>query len=446
MPAHTPTLNGHNGHPFKLEYLFPAQSPPADPLTGLCTLPALKQALQRLLAQSRRQPVTASLALLQLANFYEIRTWVGRPEADLLLGRVAATLRAAVPDGAELYRCEHYEFALLLGNEQSHNANSVVEQLRLALLGTQFDGLPAQLEMECAAGVVPVHSSLPNVDVLFARARHDLRQNREQPAAELQAFAYLHQSPGAVVALVRSILRSQSLHLNFQPTVAFLASKIEGYEVRAAMTPDHDAVPATVLFMQASLNALGEALDRYVIVKSLAALAQDAAATWRLTVNLGLNSLVSDDFLRWLDQRLQRYPSCRSRLSVQISEADALIAQHYLGDFSEALRQLGIALGITHFGCMNEPLCYLPRVKVDFVKLDTSLTDNVHSDALRHAQLLKLVQRLHKHRLQVCAGKVESQHRLLTLFAAGIDAVQGYALAKPQQAPGYHFASTQRFD
>ena len=46
---------------------------------------------------SRKRNLTATLALLQLENFYEIRSWVGLSEADLLLTDIAQLLKASLP-------------------------------------------------------------------------------------------------------------------------------------------------------------------------------------------------------------------------------------------------------------------------------------------------------------------------------------------------------------
>ena len=48
-----------------------------DALTGLHGQRYLCRAIDACLEQSRESNLTATLALLQLENFYEIRTWVG---------------------------------------------------------------------------------------------------------------------------------------------------------------------------------------------------------------------------------------------------------------------------------------------------------------------------------------------------------------------------------
>ncbi len=56
-----------------------------------------KTRLDRLLRRARQESITATLILLQLENFYEIRTWVGKSEASLLLSDIAREFKKALP-------------------------------------------------------------------------------------------------------------------------------------------------------------------------------------------------------------------------------------------------------------------------------------------------------------------------------------------------------------
>lgn len=68
-----------------------------DALTGLHGQRYLCHMIDACLELSRKRNLTATLALLQLENFYEIRSWVGLSEADLLLTDIAQLLKASLP-------------------------------------------------------------------------------------------------------------------------------------------------------------------------------------------------------------------------------------------------------------------------------------------------------------------------------------------------------------
>lgn len=416
----------------------------ADPLTGLPTHLQLNKELESRLAQSRRNPVTATLALLQLANFYEIRKWVGRAEADLLLSDIANLLRDTLPESVPLYRCERYEFAVLLDNACSLNAKTLIERVRSAMLGATSDLIPPQLEMHCAVGLAQVHRSIPNAPVLFARARHNLQRSLTDHQETDSAYGYLYQSPARSIDILKTALSNDQIQINYQPIVSLRHLTTPCYEVRSGLGNGAEPIPPRTLFDLATINALGEALDRQVIIKAITYLQATRQSQMQLRISISLNSIVSGDFLIWLGQLLRDNTGCSDQLQLQASEQDCLIAQHHLGDLSEGLCSLGIRFGINHFGCMAEPLCYLPRLKVDFVKLDHSLTKASASDPVQEAHLTDLTGKLHDRGLKVCAGSIESLHALPTFWQAGIDEVQGYSLARPDPHPDFPFFEERR--
>ena len=54
-----------------------------DPLTGFHHQSYLDEVLNKKIKGHRLNPAATSLAILQLENFYEIRTWLGKSDASL---------------------------------------------------------------------------------------------------------------------------------------------------------------------------------------------------------------------------------------------------------------------------------------------------------------------------------------------------------------------------
>jgi GGDEF domain-containing protein len=94
---------------------LPHDAAKLDPLTGFHQQDYLDEILNKNIQDHKHIPVTVSLALLQLENFYEIRTWLGKSEATLFLSDIARLLKKTLPSSVLLGRCKHYEFAALSG-------------------------------------------------------------------------------------------------------------------------------------------------------------------------------------------------------------------------------------------------------------------------------------------------------------------------------------------
>ncbi|PCJ16924.1 MAG: hypothetical protein COA96_18095 [SAR86 cluster bacterium] len=412
--------------------LFPRK----DPLTGLYEQDYLSKALNKVLKESRRRKISATLGLLQLENFYEIRSWVGKSEADLLLGDIARVLKKTLPKNVLLCRCRHYEFGILLLNDSSVNAVLITDRVKLALLSAVSASIPAQLEMKCGVGLARVESSVPSIDVMFARARHNLslahyQQNNERPR--------LIANPEVALNELMLALRENKLKLSFQPIVSLKEDGLAHYEIRCYLPNTPASLPTRVLFDTAANNALGEDIDRRVIEKSLNLLKKEQNDSLRLTINLTHNSLVNPQFLSWLEAELATCSTLAKQLIFQVSEIDVLIAQHHLNYFCEKLTQLDIKLCINNFGCTIDPFRYLPLLQAHFVKLDVSRFEKINISSQQFQQLVDITSRLHDSGLGVIVAMVEQMTLLPLLWQAQVDFVQGYALQKPKASLCFNF-------
>lgn len=407
-----------------------------DPLTGLYEQDYLSHALGKILIKSRGRKIAATLGLLQLENFYEIRSWVGKSEANLLLSDIAGVLAKALPKKVLLCRCPHYEFGILLLNDSSINARLVTDRVKQALLSAVSTSIPAQLELKCGVGLASLESSVPSAEVLFARARHNLTLAHYHPNSEPQL---LDTSPQRALKLVLQALRDNRLELCFQATPSLREDGLQHYEIRCRLPVGSTTAPTRALFETAVNNALGEEIDRRVVAQALELLQREKRRDLRLTINLTHNSLVSPRFLRWLEAEVATRTQYAQQLVFQISEIDVLIAQHHLGHFCEKLEQLNIKLCISHFGCTADPFRYLSLLRVHFVKLDNSLFAKINVNAGQYQQLITIIARLHENGLDVIAAMIEKMSLLPLLWQAKVNFVQGYCLQEPSASMGFEF-------
>lgn len=411
-----------------------------DALTGLHGQRYLCRAIDACLAQSRRRKLTATLALLQLENFYEIRSWVGLSEADLLLSEIAQLLKAALPERVLLCRCHHYEFAALLIADCSVNARLITDKVKQALLSAVSPTLPRQLELKCGVGLAKLESNIPSWPVVFARARHNLslaHYHRELPA-HLASI-----SPEIALRQLQEALERNELALNFQALARLQEDPQQHYEVRCSLALHENSLPTVLLFETAARNALGERLDRRILEQVINRVSNDTVADRRLLVNLSHNSLVSTAFLQWLEQRLGSNTQLASQIVLQISEIDALIAQHHLISFCQVIKKLGCALSLSNFGCTPKPLRYLSLVPASYVKLDTGLLTKIDMNQGNLAAVESLTAELHERNIRVIAPMLERLPVLPLLWRTEIDFMQGNCLHSPSSCMNYEFLKTQ---
>tara|TARA_B110000858_G_scaffold89711_2_gene103757 strand:+ start:21974 stop:23362 length:1389 start_codon:yes stop_codon:yes gene_type:complete len=411
-----------------------------DALTGLHGQKYLCRAIDACLKEGRKRNLTATLALLQLENFYEIRSWVGLSEADLLLSDIAQLLKTSLPKRVLLCRCHNFEFAALLIADCSVNARLITDKLKQALLSAVSPSLPRQLELKCGVGLAKLESNIPSWPVVFARARHNLslaHHHRELPA-HLASI-----SPEVALTQLHAALECSELELNFQAMLRLAEDPLQHYEVRCSLARHEQSLPTLLLFETAAKNALGEQLDRRIIEQVMRRLSQEAIPNRRLVVNLSHNSLVSIHFLRWLEEKLSERRALATQFVFQISETDALIAQHHLIAFCEFIEKLGCQLSLSNFGCTPKPLRYLSLVPASYVKLDTSLFNKIDVNQANLEFLNSLIEELHERGINVIAPMLEQLPILPLLWQANVDFMQGNCLHQPSSSMNFEFIETQ---
>jgi len=407
-----------------------------DPLTGLPNQAFLEQALREALGDGR--PTT--VALLQLENFHEIRSWLGRSDASFLFCDIARLLASSLPAGVVPCRCEHHEFALLLRNAHSVNARPITDRIRQALRSAASESIPRQLELRFAVGLALAEPGGTSPEVLFARARQQLGTALLRRHGEGR-LAAMHEIDGFDPAGLGPALERNPLALSFQPIVRLVPDGIERYEMRCHLPLDKGRLAPARMFEIAVQNALGGVIDRQMIEQALRILRESGTAELCLFVSLTQNSLVDGNFSRWLQIELDGLPHVAEQLVFQIGEIDVLVTQHHLPHFCEQLARLGIRLAIGNFGLSGNPLRYLPLLNADFVNIDVSNAGN--SGAGRH-QLLQSLQGIRDANLQVIASSVEDFATLPLLWRDGVALVQGGCLAEADTSLAYDFPQDRR--
>jgi diguanylate cyclase (GGDEF)-like protein len=130
-----------------------------DPLTGADNRRGGDAQLNRLLASSRDQPRSVSVAMLDLDHFKAFNDARGHQAGDRLLREAVAAWRSVLRPGDRLARYGGEEFVVVLPDCSSESATAVIDRLLAATPGGQT----------CSAGIA-VWDRAERPDALLARA------------------------------------------------------------------------------------------------------------------------------------------------------------------------------------------------------------------------------------------------------------------------------------
>ncbi len=405
-----------------------------DPLTRLPNRTALfAEVAARLDAGA-----TFGLLLMDLDRFKEINETLGHHVGDRVLQCVAGRLRASARPDDLVARLGGDEFALVV---QPSDAAEIIARLALRSLAEEIDVDGVAVRVGASVGVVAAPADGADAVTLLRRA--DAAMYRAKGRRSGWARHDVHDESAAasrfaLVAQLEPALASGAIPAYFQPTVDLATGTVGTVEALARwIHPGRGAVPPVEFVPLAEQYGMGRELFLRILDGALS-----TCSIWRhhdlavsVSVNVSPLTLADDRTVGDVATALASARLSGDALVLEITE-DALAAE---GDDvvrrMTQLRDLGVSLAIDDFGTGYSSLAYLKRLPVQILKLDrVFISDLVAGSA--DASLVDLaIQVAHRLGMTVVAEGVERIETIELLRALGCDAVQGYGVCRPGDAP-----------
>jgi len=125
----------------------------------------------------------------------------------------------------------------------------------------------------------------------------------------------------------------------------------------------------------------------------------------------------------------------RRQVVFEVIETENIGDPEHLASVLAFYRRAGFRVALDDLGGGYASLGLLPSLRPDFVKLDRSLVDGVHTETIKAVVVERLVQMAHDLNIAVVAEGVELADDLAWLQAHAVDFVQGFLLARPAPGP-----------
>jgi EAL domain-containing protein (putative c-di-GMP-specific phosphodiesterase class I)/CheY-like chemotaxis protein len=223
---------------------------------------------------------------------------------------------------------------------------------------------------------------------------------------------------------IRAILQGgDGLSIIFQPIVTLRTGEVNGFEALARFCSEPVYGP-DVWFAEAAALGIGVDLELAAIATAIAHLPQIPAELC-VALNLSPETVLSSS----LGPLLGQLPA--NRLVLEITE-HAHIADY--GKLREALADLrhdGVRLAIDDAGAGYASLRHILKLAPDCIKLDISLTRDIHIERSQRAMAAALVAFAGETGASIVAEGIETAEELATLSDLGVEFGQGYYLGRP---------------
>lgn len=410
-----------------------------DQLTGLGNRRYLEaQVVPRL--EQRDSSDAGGLLLVKIHDLVALNQQRGFQAGDELLQHVAVILRevcAGYPN-AVLARLTGGDFAVFV-----MEITSCELKLLAAAIAGRLGGLAAQgvglgdnvghVGGVAFEGATTLARLLAETDCALSAA-HQKGMNAWEVAVLSETSAAMPLGQQQWREFLSQTLQNRRIKLYAQPVVtAAEQGGVKHVEVFVKIMQDDGSLLGAATFMPlAERLGLVAQIDRLVI-EELMALDTARLGCGSLAVNISPSSLRDEAFMGWLQTRLTGMVAGRPQICFEFSEFAAVQNLDLLKQFSRAVRELGHAVGLDHYGQSFSKLSYLQSIHPDYVKIDRGYTGDIKDEAGDSRFYIgALCSVAHSIDIEVVAEGIESELQAQVMRDLKVDALQGYWLGSPQ--------------
>jgi diguanylate cyclase (GGDEF)-like protein len=412
-----------------------------DALTGLSNRRAFLTFLQEHLARLNETPLGGlAVFYFDLDEFKKVNDLGGHDAGDEMLLRVATALQRCFCDIGCVGRIGGDEFAgMCLLPDEGHALNQAervldaLSRIRLEVSNRIFTigssiGI-SFLTSEAADRNIDPSALLRLADAACLRGKRVGGRTVHLHKAEAGDFLLDSAVPAKV--LEPDDIRANDFELYSMPIRFLQEDRPCGDEILLRLRGEQAAgYSPRVLISAAERSGFVAQIEGWTLDKVLdAGAARDGKTI--LTVNVSAESAGNQDFRELLQKRLHGNPLLASRICLEVAEKDFLREPSAIESFFRFLIDLGCQTAINDFAGHWPVLARLTDLRVDWIKLDSSLTQQVTRDRSKAMVLKGLTDAAHDLGIKVIAKHVETEREMALLRALGIEAAQGYFFGKP---------------
>jgi len=410
-----------------------------DALTNLPNkilfLDRLKQAIQ--IAKRHNQFI--AVLFIDLDNFKEVNDSLGHDLGDKLLVEVANRMNKGLRASDSLSRLGGDEFTVIVNNINKIEDLSRIIQTILETFKEPIMIRNNTLYVNMSIGISIYPNDAKEVNDLLKHAESAMYKAKEN-GRNTYCFYNEDMTKKALDRILletslREAFKNDEMVVYYQPQVDANKDKIVGMEALVRWKhPTKGMIFPDIFIPLAESTGMIVELDRIVMKKAIRQFyiwEKDGLNPGKLSINLAIKQLESNDFLEFVKLLLDSQECNYSNIEFEVTESQIMQNPEKSIEILKEINQLGISISIDDFGTGYSSLAYLKKLPITKLKIDKSFVDNLPSD-LEDVAIAKTIINLCKSlNLNVIAEGVESKEQKDFMLENGCNLIQGYYYSRP---------------
>lgn len=222
---------------------------------------------------------------------------------------------------------------------------------------------------------------------------------------------------------VQSALNENILNIHYQPIYDIQTNQVVGFESLSRFMSEPYRTP-DIWFKEASQVGLGEALEIAAIEKAIKGLDEFNSSTY-ISINTSPEYILNGAIAKVLNN------IDANRIVLEITEHSPVNNYADLRLALEPLRKRGVRIAIDDAGSGYSSFQHILELEADIIKLDISLTQNIHSQPRKYLLAKALCAFAKSINCIIIAEGIETDEELNALRDLSVDKVQGFLLGRP---------------
>lgn len=420
-----------------------------DAVTRLLNRAAFMAELDSVVANAAEGRGHQALLVLEPDNYEVLVASIGLAQADALLKAFCARMTQALGQDVIAGRIGDHRFGVLCTahdhNASGQQANALLDAFR----GHIIEAGDRSASLTISIGGVQIGQRNATLAQVLDKAEESLRAalvvggNRVEihdPAAGDRAE---HELVDAWLRRLRQAIAEDQFLLHYQPIISLNGEPAENYEVYVRMRGSAGEVILPGDFLPlARQNGLGVAIDRWVIERAVADIAERLAKGRDTTLfvkvfpdSISSNEKLGDEIVHLV--RANGIPG--QRLVLQLHEPLVFTHLKAIQNFQKVVGAAGVRLALEHFGTGLNSFQTLEQIRADVAKIDRSFIQDLAKNPANQTKVREFAQKAREMGKTCIAHYVQDAGSMTVLFSSGVDYVEGDFLAPASPIMNYDF-------
>jgi diguanylate cyclase (GGDEF)-like protein/PAS domain S-box-containing protein len=418
-----------------------------DLVTGLYNRTHLLGELDRVVSEAADGKHDLALALIEPDNFKNVLDTVGLGSTDLLLADMASLLREHARDNDIAGRFGDNTFVVLFRRRTHEEGQKRAHAIRKAFEDRIFEAGAKSLPVPISIALVLIGEKVANADAILGQASSALKAAQAQGGNQVRVFDPAAQDKADAEAergrldLIKAALSKDGFILFYQPIVSLHGAEGEYYEILLRMQGATGEIMPAEFFPVAEKYNLLPAIDKWVVMTAVKALAERAKAGHITTFFVKVTPAALEDptLLPWVANCLKTHRVSGDRLVFEMPESKVSTNLNPVKQFVKGLSQLHCSFAVQQFGSGLNSFQLLKHVDVRYLKIDRTFMADFARTRESQTKVKEICDQAHGHGKLTIAEFVEDAASMSILFTLGVNFVQGNFLQEPEKIMSYDF-------